>query len=408
MPSPSSSPQPRRVFITAAEVSGDKHAAQLIRSLRQLDPGIRIEGHGGPEMAAAGAVIHRDTVTRAAMGWRGALRAAEVYRILRWTRQYFDDHPPALQIGVDSPSMNIHFARAAKERGIPALQYVAPQLWAWAPWRMKKYRRWVDGVACILPFEEEYFRSSGVNATFVGHPLFDELPADRGTNGRPRFPDRPPVLGLLPGSRRSEAEGNFPRMLAVAARVAEVFPDVAFLVPTVAATDDVVAAHLRAAPPAVAGRTRFAKDAFDEMVPRCDLCLTVSGTATLHVAGFDVPMIVVYNGSPVLWNVLGRWLIRTRTFSLVNLLAAPKPAEADPARHAVPEFVPWHGSTAPVADLAVDYLRHPAKLADQRRRLGALIDRLDRPGASMNAARLALDLMNGGPANGKSTSLGSN
>src|SRR5690349_21037909 len=170
---------PRRVFITVAEVSGDRHAAQLIRSLRQLEPDLVIEGLGGPEMAAAGATVHRDTVNKAAMGLRGALRAGEVYRVLRWTRRYFTEHRPDVWVGVDSPSMNFHFAKAAKALGIPTLQYVAPQLWAWAPWRMKKLRKWVDRVACILPFEEAYFREHGVDARFVGHPLFDELPGDR-------------------------------------------------------------------------------------------------------------------------------------------------------------------------------------------------------------------------------------
>src|SRR5690242_9404295 len=282
----------RRVFITVAEVSGDKHAAQLIRSLRQLDPTLIIEGLGGPEMAAAGATIHRNTVTRAAMGWRGILRAFELYPILRWTRKYFDENPPDLQIGVDSPSMNFHFARTAHERGIPALQYVAPQLWAWAPWRMKKLRRWVDQVACILPFEEEYFRRHGVSATFVGHPLFDELPPHRDPPPlAERFPSRPPVVGLLPGSRKSVAAGNFPGLLEVAARVRSTFPTATFLVPTTAATDPVVRGLLadgRGAGLAPVVSTEC--DGFDEMVPRCDLCLTVSGTATLHVAGYNVPM----------------------------------------------------------------------------------------------------------------------
>src|SRR3982751_4763885 len=148
----------RRVFMTVAEVSGDKHAAQLIRGLKKLDPGIEIDALGGPEMEAAGAVIHRNTVTKAAMGWRGALRAFEVLDALKWVRKRFDTEPPDIQIGVDSPSMNFHFARAAHDRGIPVMQYVAPQLWAWAPWRMKKLRKWVDRVACILPFEEKFFQ----------------------------------------------------------------------------------------------------------------------------------------------------------------------------------------------------------------------------------------------------------
>src|SRR5687767_6677932 len=174
---------PRRVFITVAEVSGDRHAAQLIAALRQLDPTLIIEGLGGPLMAAAGATIHRDTVTDAAMGWRAALRTFEVLDMLRWTRRHFEQNRPDLHVGVDSPSMNFHFAKLARRLGIPVMQYVAPQLWAWREGRMKKVRRWIDRLACILPFEEAYFRSHGVNATFVGHPLFDELPAQREFNG---------------------------------------------------------------------------------------------------------------------------------------------------------------------------------------------------------------------------------
>ncbi|HEX8912540.1 MAG TPA: hypothetical protein VF796_09285, partial [Humisphaera sp.] len=201
------------MFVTAAEVSGDRHAAQFIRSLRAMVPGAEVEGLGGPEMAAAGATVLQDTVANAAMGIKGALRAVEVYRLLRMARARFDADPPDLWVGTDSPSMNFHFARAAKERGIPTLQFVAPQLWGWAQWRMKKLRRWVDEVACVLPFEEAYFRGHGVNATFVGHPLFDELPPRRQRPPGPHFPDAPPVVGLLPGSRRGVASANFPRLL---------------------------------------------------------------------------------------------------------------------------------------------------------------------------------------------------
>src|SRR4051812_14855904 len=127
----------RRVFITLAEVSGDRHAAQLVTALRQLDPELIIEGLGGPEMAAARATIHRETVGNAAMGWRGALRAFEVMALLKWTRRHFERNRPDLQIGVDSPSMNFHFAKLAKGMNIPVMQYVAPQLWAWREGRMK-------------------------------------------------------------------------------------------------------------------------------------------------------------------------------------------------------------------------------------------------------------------------------
>ena len=383
----------RRVFITVAEVSGDKHAAQLIRSLKQLDPTITIEGLGGPEMAAAGATVHRDTVTKAAMGWRGIFRASEVMNALKWTRNYFKTYQPHLHIGVDSPSMNFHFAKVAHELNIPVLQYVAPQLWAWATWRMKKLRRWVDQVACILPFEEAYFRAHGVNATFVGHPLFDELPANRSLTDGPKFPDAPPVIGLLAGSRRSEAEGNFPGLLDAAEQIRREFPDAELLVPTTPATQGAIEREIARRG---TGHITAAIDQFDAMVPRCDLCLTVSGTATLHVAALGVPMLVVYRVSRLAWNLAGRWLVPTRTFALVNVLAARNPADqtcASRGDHLVPEFVPWHGSGEPLARTALDLLHHPERLAGQRQKLARLIEALDHPGASDNTARLALEMI---------------
>lgn len=385
--------RPRRVFITVAEVSGDRHAAQLVRALKRLDPTLEIEGHGGPEMREAGATIHRETVSNAAMGWRGALRAAEVWNLLRWTKHHFRHRPPDLQIGVDSPSMNFHFAKLAKKRGVPVLQYVAPQLWAWREGRMKKLRQRVDHVACVLPFEEPYFRAHGVNATFVGHPLFDELPPRRDPPPPElRFPHCAPVIGLLPGSRKSVAAANLPGLLEAAAHIRNVFPNASLLIPTTAATDMIVPAMLKAhAPRDMLGSFTVGLDAFDEMVPRCDMCLTVSGTATLHVAGYNVPMIVVYRGNPVLWHALGRWLVRIPTRTLVNLLAAGPGASAE--QHLTPEFTPWYGSAQPVAELALDYLKHPEKLESQRQKLAELVRKLDHPGASTNVAKLALGMM---------------
>ncbi len=372
---------PKRIFITAAEVSGDQHAAALIKSLKQLDPALIIEGHGGPLMRAAGATIHHETVKKAAMGWRGALRYFEIKKVLKWTETYFLAHKPDLVIGVDSPDMNTHFARLAKANGAPMLQYVAPQLWAWREYRIKKIRATVDHIACILPFEQDYFRKLGVAATFVGHPLFDELPVSREKPPGPVFPDRPPIVGLLPGSRASEANSNFPPMLDVARKLRLAFPDVRFIVPTVAATQPIVAEHAASFP-----RLEYAQDRFDELVPQCDLCIVASGTATLHVASFGVPMIVVYRGSPILWHGIGRWLVKVRTFSLVNLLAGVD-------QHIVPEFIPWHGSNEPVAIAAIELLRHPEKLDIQHAKLEKLIEHLDKPGASMNVAKLAMGMI---------------
>jgi lipid-A-disaccharide synthase len=374
---------PRRIFITVAEVSGDQHAAHLIRSLKTLDPHLVIEGLGGPEMRAAGAVIHHETVRSAAMGLSGFKRVFEMLRLVRETGKYFRKNPPDMQICCDSPAMNFHFAKLAHSFGIPVLYYIAPQLWAWREGRMKKLRKWVDHVACILPFEEEYFRRHGVAATFVGHPLFDELPLRNRPPTVFDFATRPPVVGLLPGSRKSEAQHNFPPMLEVAQQIRQAFPRARFLVPTTTATHPVIAKMVNGS-----SDIEYAQGQFDEMVPRCDFCVTVSGTATLHVAGHRVPMLVVYRINRLLWHIFGRWLVRTRTYSLVNLLT-------DTNRHIVPEFIPWFGSVDEVSAAAIDYLNNPQKMSNQVVQLTEMIRTLDKPGASMNVAKLVLKMMDG-------------
>lgn len=373
----------RRIFITVAEVSGDQHAAHLIRSLKQLDPTLIIEGLGGPQMRAAGAIIHHETVKSAAMGFSAVFRAREVFRLLRWTGAHFKQHRPDLQICCDSWGMNNYFARLAHGLGIPVLYYIAPQTWASRESRVRRLRQWVDQLTCILPFEEQYFRGHGVNAKFVGHPLFDELPVRPPPRPAVDFTDRPPVVGLLPGSRRGEAKTNLPPMLQVADRIRAQYPGVRFLVPTTAGTDPVVRELVSGI-----SDVQFEQDAFDTIVPRCDLCITVSGTATLHLAGHLVPMLVVYRVNPLAWHAFGRWMVRTRTFALVNLLSEGR-------RHIVPEFIPWFGDPDRVADAAIDFLRNPALRGEQVDALATMLKSLDKPGASMNVAKLAMEMMRG-------------
>lgn len=373
----------RRVFITVAETSGDRHAAQLVRSLRQLDPDIIIEGYGGPEMAEAGATILCETVANAAMTVHGAKRVFEISSLLKQASAYYREQKPDLQVCVDSSAMNLHFARRAKEAKVPVLYYVAPQLWASREGRMKKVREYVDRLACILPFEEEYFRKHGVNATFVGHPLFDELPRQRPTNHTIRFPAAPPTIGIIPGSRKSEVSANLGHLLDVSEQIRLAFPGARFLIPTTSATHDIV---LKIAQRRTL-RDRFfiGQDAFDQFIPGCDLCLCKSGTSTLHVAAYGVPMIVVYRASRLLWHGVARWLIHTRKIALVNILAG----QID----LVPEFIPWYGSNQPVVDCAIEMLQHPEKLQDQRAKLNALVATLDRRGASLNVAKMAMEMM---------------
>jgi lipid-A-disaccharide synthase len=369
----------RRVFMTAAEASGDQHAAELARSLRQLDPSIQIDGIGGAKMAAAGVTIHHESIGRAAMGWRGALRAVEVWRWMRWLKRRYRDDPPDLHISVDSSAMNLPFAKLAKRLSVPVMYYIAPQLWASREGRIKQVRVFVDRLAVIFPFEQEYFRKHGVSATFVGHPLFDALPRQRPRSPAPKFPEAPPVIGVIPGSRRSEVKANLPHLLDVTRRLRAAHPGARFLIPTTSITHELVKRIAGAAPVGID------RDGFDRIVPQCDLCLVKSGTSTVQVAAYGVPMIVVYRLNPLLWHLAARWIIKTPHIAMVNILAGNI--------ELVPEFIPWYGSNNGVAACALDFLAHPKKLAEQSEKLRELIATIDHPGASLNAAKLALEMI---------------
>lgn len=375
---------PPRVFLTGAEHSADMHLANLASQLRALRADLELEGIGGAQMRAAGVKVHHETVSGARVGLTAFLRTAEILRILRWTRRHFRDQgPPALMLCCDSWTMNKHFLRIARQFDVPTLYYISPQVWASREGRIKRMRRDIDRMAVILPFEEPWLRERGINATFVGHPLFDELgpppPRPPGT----RFPARAPVIALAAGSRQKVARLNFPPLLEVARLIRREFPQARFACPTVAATHEFVTS-------AAGGLDwiEVRQDAFNELVGASDAAVCVSGTATLHTAALGVPLVAVYRVSRLAWQLVGRWLIRTRTFALVNWLHPRR-------EHVVPEIIPWHGEPEVVAQRVLAWLRNPAALEAQRRAQDEVVNAVRTRGASANVARMVVEMVEG-------------
>jgi lipid-A-disaccharide synthase len=206
------------------------------------------------------------------------------------------------------------------------------------------------------------------------------MPADRSRSPGPRFPDVPPVIGIIPGSRRAEVKQNLPHLMDVMVGILREFPEATFLIPTTSASHILVNDMLH-------GRSDVAiqQDGFDDLIPRCDMVITKSGTSTVHVAAWRVPMIVVYRVNPILWHLAARWLIKTKKIAMVNILAGQTDL--------VPEFIPWYGSSRAVTQCAIDLFRNPQKLREQRQKLDALMTPIDKPGASMNTAKLAVSIM---------------
>jgi len=378
------SDEPPTIFLSAAEASGDEHAAKLITALRRRLPEARFVGVGGEKMAAAGCEILLDLTAKAQMLGGPFLKAYFWWRTVRRIQRTIRRLRPALHIPVDSPALNWHLAKAAKQAGATVVYYIAPQVWAWGTWRVRKLARLTDHVACILPFEQRYLRHRNVQATFIGHPLFDDMPArpdalpdliDAWTSGTWR-------VALLQGSRPGEIRAHTPALVAVAEEIARRFPKATctFTARTAPCADMIRKAAGEADVDIAVARTR-------EILADSHFAVTVSGTVTLEVAHFGVPMIIFYRASRLGYNLIARWFIRTKLFSLVNILAG---------RAIVPELTPWFGKTRKVTDAVLELMSDPGALVDAREDLLATADELQVAPphtASDNAAALICSVL---------------
>jgi lipid-A-disaccharide synthase len=387
------STQQRTIFLSAAEASGDEHASNLIRAIRdRAGDSVRFVGAAGEKMAAAGCEVLADLTRRATMIGGPVLQAGYYLRMVRRLRRAIRRLRPDLHIPVDSPALNWHLAAGAKDCGAKVLYYIAPQVWAWAPWRVRKLARLTDHVACILPFEERYLWDRGVEATYVGHPLFDTLP-DR--------PDPPPDLAdawargtwrvaLLPGSRPGEIRNHTPALFAAAERIRRRWPGTActFTARTERCAEAIRAGCGRQAGGPAADGIEIAVGRTRHVLAEAHLAVAVSGTVTLEAAHFGVPMVIFYRASRLAYLLVGRWLLRrTPNLSLVNILAG---------RKIVPEIMPWHGSARRLIDVVMEVMDDVGWLFETREDLVRLVEPLRCPPpqtASGNAAEIALRML---------------
>ena len=368
------------VFIAAGEESGDRYAGQLIARLREREPGVRISGLGGREMAKAGLEWFEDLAQYAAMGIVNVARNLPGFaRVFRRAVSRFTASPPSVFVPIDNPGFNLRLAAAAQARRIPVVYYVSPQVWAWLPHRIRRIARSVDHMLAILPFEEKLYRAVDLPCTFVGHPLIDYLGALQmdAKLVESLSESEGPLVGLLPGSRRQEVMRNFPIILKAAERIGQALPETRFAVGCAhAAHVDSVRGMLRGSN--VDARIMLGRTA--ELMRASRVCLVVSGTATMELAYFRTPMVVVYKVAPV-GRLVCRWLIRTPHVCLVNIVAGAE---------VVPEFLMFGDEHEAVADRGLELLTDDDAWTACRDRLGQVIAQLGGPGASARAAEAVL------------------
>jgi lipid-A-disaccharide synthase len=391
-----------KIFFSVGEPSGDLHGANLVRELRRRHPNCECVGYGGPRMAAAGCELHED-LTKLAVMWllHVLLNIHKFLILISRADRYFRHHRPDAVVLIDYPGFNWWIARRAKAHGIPVIYYGVPQLWAWAGWRIKKMRRFVDHVLCKLPFEETWYRERGCNATFVGHPYFDQLRAEQLNEP---FMDRlrskrSPLVAILPGSRTQEVKSNLVYFIKAGKIVQTRVPDARFVVasfkPSQAELARKAIAGTNLPIEVYVGRTA-------EIIHAADCAMAVSGSVSLELLYHTTPTVILYYISRMAFFVQS-FLRKVRYITLVNLLTAtdlfPKrvstydPNDPVDAHVLMPEYLTCEDKSQQVADHIVEWLTQPAKRAERVAQLTALKERVGHGGASCRAADYILNLL---------------
>ncbi|MBX3439284.1 MAG: lipid-A-disaccharide synthase [Planctomycetaceae bacterium] len=374
------------LFFSAGEPSGDVHAAQVIAEIRRRRPEADISGFGGCRMEQAGCRQLYPLADLAVMGIWDVLPLLWTFlRLIRLAGRAFDQQRPDAVVLVDCPGFNWWIARQAKKRGIPVIYYLPPQLWAWAPWRIRKVRRFVDHVLSGLAFEVEWYRRRGIPIEFVGHPFFDEVAQSELdavalrhlTRGNQR------VVGILPGSRKKEVTRNFPVMLRMIQDLSARHPDVRFAVACYKdAHRDLCRGFMTSEHGNLPIELRVGQTS--EIIEAAVCCLMVSGSVSLELLARQTPAVVMYRSPPTLYP-LGKMLIRCRYLTLVNLLAG---------REVMPEF-PFVRSNSPSVDRMVGclnrWLLRDGERHDAVRDLAELRRAVAQTGGIENAASAILN-----------------
>ncbi len=369
----------------AGEASADVHGANLVRAICSMDPFLRFQGIGGPRMAEAGVDILVPSSEMAVVGLTEVIpRLARIRSAARLIKDLLKTSPPDLLVLLDYPEFNLYLADKARRCGVPVFYYISPQVWAWRRGRVRKIARRVGRMAVILPFEEEIYRRTGMEVTYVGHPLLDAVPEGASRAGARRrlgLDGNARLMGILPGSRNEEVENLLPAMLRAFTILRGVWPDLRCFIPVASTVSPGLIEGLVKEEDADVSLWR---EDMHLVLPGCDVALVASGTATLETAVHQVPMVIAYRVSPLSYQI-GKAVIRVPFIGLVNLVAG---------REVVPELIQGDVSPAGLAREAARLLTAGPEREKVIRELGKVKEMLGPGGASKRTAAWALEMMN--------------
>lgn len=374
LPAPGNMPEGvalKDLVFAVGDASGEIHALEILAALREHHPGLELRGFGGRRLRAAGMRLWIPLADLNIMGFRDVAAQLPLFvrAVSQFSRELRERRPDAVLL-VDYPGLNRHLLRIAHRLKVPVVQYVAPQLWAWAPWRVRDFRR-ADRLLAILPFEPDWYRRHQAKATFIGHPLGDELPQELCPEAIAGLPWR---IALLPGSRKREVRQNLPLMLAAATEVHRQHPETQFVLPHL--RDDLwplLDQHLSNYPDLPVER---APGRFHQELLHCHGCLVVSGTASLEAIMLGLATVVVYQLPSRLAAWLAKHALSVPWIASANLIAGEELVREHLGRELDPKAI---------ADDLLQALE-PQQAAAHRARLADLRTQTMSPGSSKRAA----------------------
>lgn len=365
-----------RVFIIAGEISGDTHAAGLLREMRVLEPGLQVSGLGGRQMREVAGQGIEDWVEKA--GVVGLWEVLKIYRYFKEKKvaveaQILAERPDAV-ILVDYPGFNLRVAKSLRAAGFKGkiVYYISPQVWAWKKGRVKVMAKVLDLMICIFPFEKAFYEQSGLRTEFCGHPMVDRVQTLRRD-----WPREHGLVGWFPGSRLNEVRRLFPIMVQAAQAIRLAVPEVRF---AVSAANEMLAGHMRMMADALgvpeAKRWIEVGTVYD-LMQRCEAGAVASGTATLEAACFGLPYTLVYNVS---WPtyVVGKLVVRIKHLGIINILAK---------REVVRELVQHDLTPDTLAKATADLLTQKDRREALQADLASVVATLGSGGAYQRAAQ---------------------
>jgi lipid-A-disaccharide synthase len=323
----------KKILISAGESSGDLAASGLVQALKRVYPDADFFGCAGPRMRAEGV---RPSMRMEALNVVGLVEVLphlpRIYGEFRKLRDTITAEKPDLAILTDSPDFNLRLVPHLYKAGVPIVYFIAPQAWAWRKGRIKTLQRMVDHLLCIIPFEEEFFRNNGVNATYIGHTLPGRLTVQtQREQFRARYgiQDNTPLIALLPGSRPGEAARHID-VLAGAVKLIQANRKAVFLAGAAPGFSTRVPKNFWERFPA--GSIQVLEGETWDLLNAADLALAASGTVTVEAALLGCPMVTYYKVTGLSW-LMGKMLVRVPYYSMVNLIAG---------KLAVPELMQQH------------------------------------------------------------------